>query len=109
MMDSSTLPALSPLDGKKIVVVGAGIAGLSFVVSLRRSWTEDLGDFPEVVHYEREDGMPDESRERYSVRIRGARSSAGAHALRKMRILETTLNSGIIRPGYARGHTHGYI
>ena len=108
-MDSSPLPTLSPLDGKKIVVVGAGIAGLSFVVSLRRSWKGDLGDFPEVVHYEREEEMPDESRERYSVRIRGAGSSAGAQALRKMRILETTLNSGITRPGYARGHTHGYI
>lgn len=108
-MGSSTLPVPSPLAGKKIVVVGAGIAGLSFVVSLRRSWTEELGDFPEVVHYEREEEIPDESRERYSVRIRGDGSSAGAHALRKMRLLETSLRSGITRPGYARGHTRGYI
>ncbi|KAK0278417.1 hypothetical protein LTR35_009156 [Friedmanniomyces endolithicus] len=108
-MESSTPPALSLLDGKRIAVVGAGIAGLSFVVSLRRSWTKDLGVFPEVVHYEREENMPDESHERYSVRIRGAGSSAGAHALRKMKILETTINSGITRPGFARGHTHGYI
>lgn len=106
----STAPLLpSPLAGKKIVVVGAGIAGLSFVVSLRRIWTESLGEFPEVVHYDREKEMPSESQERYSVRIRGSGSSAGAHALRQMRLLETSLKNGITRPGYARGHTRGYI
>ncbi|TAQ86816.1 hypothetical protein B7494_g4848 [Chlorociboria aeruginascens] len=108
-MNSSTLSLLSPLAGKKIVVVGAGIAGLSFVVSLRRIWTEELGDFPEVVHYEREEEMPGENQERYSVRIRGSGPSAGAHALRKMRLLETSLKNGITRPGFARGHTRGYI
>ncbi|KAF2234184.1 hypothetical protein EV356DRAFT_502500 [Viridothelium virens] len=50
-MDSSILSDLSPLAGKKIMVVGAGIAGLTFDVSLRRSWTEESGDFPEVLHY----------------------------------------------------------
>lgn len=109
MSESSFLPVLSPLAGKRIVVVGAGIAGLSFVVSLRQSWTKALGEFPEVIHYEREEEVPDVSRERYSVRIRGDGSSAGSYALRKMELLETSLASGITRPEYARGHTTGYI
>ena len=46
---------------------------MSFVVALRRSWTIDMGIFPEVFHYECGEDMPDEFHERYSVRICCAR------------------------------------
>lgn len=92
------------LSGKKIIVVGAGVAGLAFVIALRSIWKEELGKFPDVTHYEREHGLPDLSREGYSVSIRSDEFSAGVQVLQQMNILDALLDLSVTRKGNERGY-----
>jgi 2-polyprenyl-6-methoxyphenol hydroxylase-like FAD-dependent oxidoreductase len=95
---------ISPLSGKKIIVSGAGIAGLAFVISLRRLWNDNLGIFPSIVIYEREHGQPEPSREGYAISIRSDDISLGVQALQQMGILEQVLDVSITRKGEERGY-----
>lgn len=104
MMEPPPTSFPSPLAGKKIIVAGAGIAGLAFVVSLRSIWKEELGKFPDVTHYERDHGQPDLSREGYSISIRSDEMSAGIQALQQMKILDALLDISITRKGNERGY-----
>lgn len=103
-MESPPLSGPPLLAGKKIIVAGAGVAGLAFVVSLRSMWKDDLGKSPHITHYEREHGQPDLSREGYSISIRSDEMSAGVQALQQMKILDALLDVGIARKGNERGY-----
>lgn len=103
-MTLSPTPTLSPLAEKKIIVSGAGIAGLSFAISLKKLWNTDLGEFPSITLYEREDGQPDPSREGYAISIRSDSISLGVQALQKMGILDEVLSTSITRNGDERGY-----
>lgn len=94
----------SPLAGKKIIVVGAGIAGLAFVISLRRCWKEEHGAIPEIIVYERDIQQPETSRDGYSIGIRSSQSCAGAQALRKMNILDAIIDESVTRDGNERAY-----
>ena len=92
------------LAGKKIIVAGAGIAGLAFVISLRKLWKEHVGKFPEIVHYERDDERSAISRDGFSISLRGDDLSPGLQSLQKMNILDKLLEFGITRKGDDRGY-----
>ncbi|KAF2104744.1 FAD/NAD(P)-binding domain-containing protein [Rhizodiscina lignyota] len=96
-------PSSCPLAGKKIVVAGAGIAGLAFAISLQHFWNEDLGSYPEITLYEREEKEPGRGREGYSLSIRGDSRSGGVQALQKMGVLEKLLDVSITGRGGERG------
>lgn len=91
------------LAGKKIVVLGGGIAGLAFVAALACIWQELWGPFPDIVLYEREARVDESTRHDdvcrtgYSLSIRSGASSAGIQTARKMRILDALLAVGITR------------
>lgn len=76
-----------PVAGKKIIILGAGIAGLAFVISLRKEWPESH-PFPDVVVYERDDKESSIGREGFSISIRGDMYSGGLQTLEAMGILE---------------------
>lgn len=101
MQFSPNLPP-STLAGKKILIAGAGIAGLAFNLSLRKIWKEDLGKFPEVIHYEREAEQPEVGRDGYSIGISSGKSSAGLQVLQKLKVLNTLLDISIARTGNER-------
>jgi 2-polyprenyl-6-methoxyphenol hydroxylase-like FAD-dependent oxidoreductase len=97
-----------PLAGKRIVVAGAGPAGLAFAISLRSMWKEEtMGISPEVIHYERDERLPHPSREGYSISIRCDKSCAGVQTLNDMKIYNALRAVSVIRDGNERGY-HGY-
>jgi 2-polyprenyl-6-methoxyphenol hydroxylase-like FAD-dependent oxidoreductase len=80
------------LSGKKIIVAGGGVAGLAFVISLRKLWPTLPGSdpLPTVMILERET-LEDSlgiSRQGYSLSLRSDRPSCGIQSLHKMGILE---------------------
>jgi 2-polyprenyl-6-methoxyphenol hydroxylase-like FAD-dependent oxidoreductase len=89
------------LAGEKILIVGAGIAGLSFAIALRKQWsifTINPG-FPieplKIVIYERDNKQAASDREGYSLSIRSDTYSGGMQALRKLGLLEPMLRASL--------------
>ncbi|WEW57688.1 hypothetical protein PRK78_003155 [Emydomyces testavorans] len=85
-MESQSAASPLLLSGKRIAVIGAGIAGLAFVNSVQTQWPRDQ-PFPEIVIYERDD-QEAIGREGYSISIRGDALSGGMQALQKMGLLD---------------------
>ena len=84
-------------SGKKIIVAGAGIAGLSFVVALRKQWLSQSPTLtpPTIAIYERDPKNFGVEREGYSISIRSDGNAAGLQALSKLNLLETALAQSI--------------
>ncbi|KAH8799747.1 hypothetical protein F5884DRAFT_116110 [Xylogone sp. PMI_703] len=78
------------LAGKTIVVAGAGAAGLSFVLALRKLWPDDL-EPPKVTIYEREAKDLPAGREGYSLSLAGSDETGGLYAARDLGILDEIL------------------
>lgn len=91
---------------KKIIVAGAGVSGLSFVVSLGAFWTERNGEFPEIWIYDREHGHLDASREGYSMSISSHEPCGGIQVLRDLNLLDELRAVSIPRKGRTKGF-HG--
>ncbi|KAK3639142.1 hypothetical protein LTR56_012691 [Elasticomyces elasticus] len=94
----------SPLAGKKIVVAGAGIAGLAFVISIKTIWQREMGVCPDIILYERETGIL--GRDGYSLSIRNDETSAGLRPLQEMQILDAIRENSITRKHVGRAR-HG--
>lgn len=77
--------------GKKIIIVGAGIAGLSLALSLRKQWPNGPNPPPSLTIYERETKEAILGREGYSLSIRGDALSGGMQVLQRLDILERML------------------
>src|SRR6266699_1055777 len=75
----------------KIIVAGAGMAGLAFVIALRKQWTSSSA-MPEVVIYDRDTRKVGVGREGYSLSL----SEDGLVALRDLGLLEPTLDRAIL-------------
>lgn len=103
-MVSLSTSSQMPLAARKVVVIGAGVAGLAFVVSLRSIWKEDFGQFPNITQYEREVEEADLSRTGYSLSLRSDKRSQGLQALQQMGILDDLLGISITREGCERGY-----
>lgn len=78
-------PEQPALAGKKITIIGAGIAGLSFVISLKKKWSPAL-PFPHIVIYERNSKEASISHEGYSISIRGDAYGGGTQVLQDIGI-----------------------
>lgn len=91
---SSLDPPIPAAAGKKIIIVGAGIAGLSLALSLRKQWP-DAANPPSLTIYERESKEAILGREGYSLSIRGDALSGGMQVLQHLDILERMLPSSL--------------
>ncbi|KAL1989261.1 hypothetical protein VTN96DRAFT_23 [Rasamsonia emersonii] len=93
---TSNPPAKPLIAGKKIIVVGAGIAGLAFPLALRRQWPEQYeAEFPLITIYERDSRETSIGREGYSISIRGDPLAGGMQVLHRMGLLEQLLSVSI--------------
>jgi 2-polyprenyl-6-methoxyphenol hydroxylase-like FAD-dependent oxidoreductase len=90
------------LSGKSIIVAGGGIAGLSFVRSLDRTWPVDV-ERPRVTLYEKREQKVSPEREGYSMSIRSDPLSGGMQALQKLCLLNETLGDSITGQHGGRG------
>lgn len=83
--------------GKKIVVAGAGIAGLAFAAALRKQWAPHPPSLtpPTIILYERDPKDFGAEREGYSISIRSDGNTAGLQALQKLGLLDTMLSQSI--------------
>jgi 2-polyprenyl-6-methoxyphenol hydroxylase-like FAD-dependent oxidoreductase len=87
---STQQPDQPAAAGKKIIIVGAGIAGLSLALSIRKQWPDGPPP-PSLTIYERESNDSMRSREGYSLSIRGDALSGGMQVLQRLDILERML------------------
>lgn len=72
---------------RKVVIAGAGIAGLSFAISLRQIWDERLGPFPHVTICEREP-RDFTGHGGYSISLRSDPAAQGVQTLQKLGLLD---------------------
>lgn len=94
-MSASTYETAPPIAaGKKIIVVGAGIAGLSFALSLCKQWpTSARSGFPSMTIYERDTKETIVGREGYSLLIRSDGLSGAMQVLSRLNLLERMLRA----------------
>jgi 2-polyprenyl-6-methoxyphenol hydroxylase-like FAD-dependent oxidoreductase len=105
-MDHQELPHF--LSGKKIVIAGAGIAGLAFAIALRKQWhsiLDSAGLAPQIVIYERENHENSVGREGYSLSLRSDSPSNGIGTLQKLGILDQMLGVSITGIDHEGGFT----
>lgn len=75
------------LAGKKIIVSGGGVAGLSFAIALRKLWPSSAtASAPTIVIYERDTRADLEGREGYSMSLRSD-APGGIQGLQKLGVL----------------------
>ncbi|KAI0859691.1 putative monooxygenase [Xylaria cubensis] len=84
------------LSGKKIVVAGAGVAGLAFAIALRKLWPSSV-EPPTVVIYDRDTKESSEGREGYSLSLHGTDPDGGLYALKQLGLLDDILDLAIFR------------
>ena len=101
-MESHSTPSNHFAAGKTIVVAGAGMAGLSFAIALRRKWPSSETP-PTITIYERDAQRGAVEREGYSLSIRSDGASGGMQALQKLGILESVLRVSVTGVQGARG------
>lgn len=86
------------LAGKRIIVAGAGIAGLSFAIALRRNWEASFPPSlapPSIVIYERESKDSRVVRAGYSMTIRSDGFSGGMQSTQKLGLLDKMLAASV--------------
>ncbi|KAI1748870.1 putative monooxygenase [Xylaria castorea] len=94
------------LSGKKIVVAGAGIAGLAFAIALRKIWPPSI-EPPVVVIYDRDAKGLSVGREGYSLSLNGTDRDSGLYALKQLGLLDEIIDLAIFRvqeQGRGAGH-----
>jgi len=83
------------LAGKKVIIAGGGISGLSFAAALQKLWPASL-DRPKVVIYERDTRDDAEGREGYSISIAGHDDTGGLYALNQLGLLDKALEHAVL-------------
>jgi len=94
------------LSGKKIVVAGAGVAGLAFVIALKKLWDPSI-EPPVIFIYERDAKEPSITREGYSLSLNGVDHNSGLYALKQLGLLDDILDRAVFRvedQGKGKGH-----
>ena len=82
------------LEGKTIIIAGAGIAGSAFVIALRKLWDPRLKE-PTIILYDRDFPDVTTQREGYTLSLAGYDSSGGLVALKKLGLLEDALEKAV--------------
>lgn len=94
------------IAGKKIIIVGCGIAGLAFPLALRKQWPDKhIDEFPTITIYERDSRAIQPGREGYSISIRGDNVAGGIQVLHRIDLLEKSLSESIT--GKSEGENKG--
>ncbi|KIW06407.1 uncharacterized protein PV09_02860 [Verruconis gallopava] len=84
------------LSGKTIVVAGAGVAGLSFAIALRKLWNEEtFGPSPILRVFERDTEEVAIGREGFSLSLRSDNGAEGLQTLKKLGILDDMIKVSI--------------
>ncbi|KAL2148642.1 hypothetical protein VTH82DRAFT_2196 [Thermothelomyces myriococcoides] len=83
------------LSGQHVVVVGAGMAGLSFAVALRKLWPSGVPP-PRVTIFERDTKQDVLGREGYSLSLAGYDETGGLVALKDLGLLDEILGHAIL-------------
>ncbi|MBE3048922.1 FAD-dependent monooxygenase, partial [Candidatus Bathyarchaeota archaeon] len=78
------------LEGKTIIIVGAGMAGLSFAIALRKQWDPTLTP-PRIHIYERDTREAANGRHGYSLTLAGYDETGGLYALKQLGLLDDIL------------------
>ncbi|KAJ3540848.1 hypothetical protein NM208_g4874 [Fusarium decemcellulare] len=84
------------LEGKRVVVIGAGVAGLAFIIGLRRQWPTDRVP-PRIAIYDRrkaEQPCQTEQPDR-SVLLTGPAAASGRETLQSLGLLEEALQYSV--------------
>lgn len=79
------------LAQKTIIVIGAGLSGLSFVTSLRKVWDYSQ-PFPKITVFDRDPQSTFQRQGGYSLSLVGHDESGGLIPLKKMDLLNTVLD-----------------
>ncbi|KAI0810119.1 putative monooxygenase [Xylaria sp. FL0064] len=102
------------LSGKKIVVAGAGMAGLAFAIALQKLWPPSI-EPPVVAIYDRDAQEVSLGREGYSLSLNGIGRDSGLYALKQLGLLDEIIKLAVYRvedQGQGKGHftlwTHGF-
>ncbi|KAN0110152.1 FAD/NAD(P)-binding domain containing protein [Hyaloscypha variabilis] len=95
-----SLPTPPPpfISGKKILIVGAGISGLSFALSLQKllpSLTSPNFIQPSIKIFERDTSDLDPTRQGYSLSIRSDGTTGGVQTLLKLGLLDIAIERGV--------------
>lgn len=79
------------LSGKRIILSGAGIGGLTYCLAFQhflRQFNGKIDPSPELIVYERDSSFDVIGREGYSLSIRGDKMSGGMQIFQKLEILD---------------------
>ncbi|KAL2111772.1 hypothetical protein VUR80DRAFT_9334 [Thermomyces stellatus] len=82
------------LSGKTVIIAGAGMAGLSFAIALRKCWDASL-DPPTIRIYERDTREAAEGRQGYSLSLAGYDETGGLYALKQLGLLDEILSHAV--------------
>ncbi|KAM0461606.1 hypothetical protein ACHAPV_004314 [Trichoderma viride] len=82
------------LQGKKIIVAGAGMSGLSFTLAFRRLWPANLTP-PNITIYERDSNVVPAGREGYTLSLAGHDETGGLYAARDLGILDDIMKHAV--------------
>jgi 2-polyprenyl-6-methoxyphenol hydroxylase-like FAD-dependent oxidoreductase len=93
-MEPSTKSPTHFISEKRIIIAGAGIAGLAFARALDRYWASG-SPRPRITIYERDTQEVSVEREGYSLSIRSDGASGGMQALQKLGLLDSMLEMSI--------------
>ena len=87
------LPPPHFLSGKRIIVAGARIAGLSFAIALKKQWATQHPNVlpPTLKIFERETSKNEIQRQGYTLSLRSDSSSFGLQSLQKLGVLDQTI------------------
>ncbi|KAI1363321.1 putative monooxygenase [Xylaria arbuscula] len=94
------------LSGKKIIVAGAGVSGLAFVIALHKLWPPSI-EPPVVIIYDRDVQEAVAGREGYSLSLNGLDHDSGLYALKQLGLLDDIIKLAIFRvedQGQGKGH-----
>ncbi|KAK1244218.1 hypothetical protein MKX08_002356 [Trichoderma sp. CBMAI-0020] len=82
------------LEGKNIIVAGAGMSGLSFTLALRRLWPANLTP-PIIKIYERDSDAIPAGREGYTLSLAGHDETGGLYAARDLGLLDDIMQHAV--------------
>jgi len=90
-----SIPQNHHLSGKKIIIAGAGMAGLSFAIAMYKQWPAiSTAPPPTLICYERDTTQDIIGREGYSLSLRSD-PPGGIQALQRLGILDTMVEASI--------------
>lgn len=80
------------LAGKRIIVTGAGLAGLAFASALERYWPQEHPK-PQLVIYERSARALNQQHQGYTMNLK---PEAGLHAMKELGLIDATLQASTV-------------